>query len=75
MFYKLIVNAIEIYSSKHDNSPKFYSKNDLVNLIVSNIHGIARVTLTFSTLDREYTYTFEDVSLQEIDHLKDFFGI
>lgn len=72
MIYKLIVNAIEIYHNSHDTSPKFFSKNDLVDFKVENN---SRVILTFKNLGRVHSYTFDDVSSQEITQLKDFFGI
>lgn len=72
MFYKLIVNAIEIYTSSTDNSPKFYSKNDLVEFKIENR---ARLIMSFSNGNRVHSYTFENVSNNEITQLKDFFGI
>lgn len=72
MIYKMLVNAIEIYSSKHDASPKFYSKNDLTNFKVENQ---TRVILSFVNLGKEHSYTFNNLSAQEITSLRDFFGI
>lgn len=72
MIYKMLVNAIEIYSSKHDPSPKFYSKNDLQSIKIENQ---TRVILSFNNLGRVHSYTFDNVSSQEVTALKDFFGI
>ncbi len=72
MHYKLLVNVIEIYSSKNDPHPKFYSKTDLVDFKIENK---SRVILSFKSLGRVYNYSFEDVNSQEITALRDFFGL
>jgi len=72
MIYKLLVNAVEIYINKNDPSPKFYSKNDLTNFKVENK---TRVILSFESLNRVFSYTFDDLEDSKITELRDFFGI
>lgn len=72
MHYKLIVNAIEIYTGPNDDNPKFYSKTDLVEFKVQNFK---RLILTFNSLGKNQEYMFDPITHQEIQELKDFFGI
>jgi len=72
MHYKLLVNAIEIYTSSSDETPKFYSKTDLVDFRVQNFK---RLILTFKSLGKNQEYVFDPITDNQIQELKDFFGI
>lgn len=72
MKYKLLVNAIEIYTSSADTNPKFYSKTDLKDFKVENNH---RVILSFWNLGKVHTYVLERLTSVQITELKNFWGI
>lgn len=72
MKYNLLVNAIELYTSVGDKTPKFYSKEDLKSLKVENNH---RVILTFNSLGKLHTYVLERLSDDQVQELKRFWAI